>query len=148
MLNSCRYRFSINSEMVKVIEILLHDDKYLFLTRPVVNIAVNKIVMSRVRYHNSRDRIAIVRSLWRHRQSIVTSLAECKPSEWDTASMCEDGRFYRHLYICCIMYVFSWQTVYVLTPVLFWCLFSELRRKIMLSWALKQFVTLFFIYAR
>ena len=28
-----------------------------------------------------------------HRQSIVTSSAECKASEWDTGMMCEDPRF-------------------------------------------------------
>ena len=36
----------------------------------------------------------MVWSLWRHWQSIVTSSAECKPSEWVTVSTCEDHRFF------------------------------------------------------
>ena len=47
----------------------------------------------RVRYHLSRVRVTIVWSLWRHRQSIVTSSAERKASEGDTRMMCEDPRF-------------------------------------------------------
>ena len=52
----------------------------------------NKIDISRVRYPYSRDRVTIVWPLWRHQQSIVTSSAEQKPSEWDTATMCKDRR--------------------------------------------------------
>ena len=65
---------------------------WLFLTRPAVNIAVNKIDISRVRYHLSCVRVTIVWSLWRHRRSFVTSSAECNASEWDTGIMCEDPR--------------------------------------------------------
>ena len=64
-----------------------------------MDIAVNKIDIQRARYHYSRDVAIIVWSLWRHQQSIVMSSAECKPDEWDTGSMCEDPRFYRHLWI-------------------------------------------------
>ena len=65
----------------------------IFLTRPAVNIAVNKIDIWPVRYYLSRVRVTIVWSLWRHRQSIVTSSAERKASEWDTGIVCEDPRF-------------------------------------------------------
>ena len=44
-----------------------------FLTRLVVNIAVNKINIQRVRYHYSDDRVTIVRSLWCHQQLIMMS---------------------------------------------------------------------------
>ena len=64
-----------------------------FLIWLAVNIAVNKIDIKRVRYHLSRGRITIFWSLWRHRQSIVTSSAECTASEWDTGMMCEDPCF-------------------------------------------------------
>ena len=45
--------------------------------------------------------------------------------------MCEDRCFYCHLWICYvvrnkIMYVLLWQPVYVLTRVLFWCVFPLL----------------------
>ena len=49
-----------------------------------------------------------------HQQSIVTSSAERRPSEWNTGTMCKDRRFYRHLWIRYIrvrnkiMYVLSW----------------------------------------
>ena len=75
------------------------DALIMLLTRPVVNIAVNKIDILRVRYHFSRDRVTIVWSLWRHQQSIVTTSAERKSSEWDTGTMCKDRRFSRHLWI-------------------------------------------------
>ena len=55
----------------------------LVLTRPVVNIAVNKIDTLRVRYHYSHDQVTIASLLWRHQQSIMTSSAERRPSEWD-----------------------------------------------------------------
>ena len=32
-------------------------------------------------------------SFWRHQQSIVTSSAERKPSEWDTGTVCENVIF-------------------------------------------------------
>ena len=63
------------------------------LARPAVNIPVNKIDIKPVRYHLSHIRITIVWSLWRHRQSIVTSSAERKASEWDMGMMCEDPHF-------------------------------------------------------
>ena len=44
-------------------------------------------------YHLSRVRITMVWWLWCHRQSIVTSPAECKVSEWDMGMMCEDPCF-------------------------------------------------------
>ena len=66
----------------------------IFLTRPAVNIAVNKIDIWRVRCHLSRVHFTIVRSLWCHRQSSVTSSAKRKTSEWDTVMMCESPRFY------------------------------------------------------
>ena len=95
------------------------------LTRLAVNITVNKIDIKRVRYHYSRDRVTIVSLLWRHQQSIVTSLAEERQREWDTGMMCKDRRFYRHLWI---RYVECYFCVY-------------LNTKLTLSWALKQFVT-------
>ena len=52
-----------------------------FLTRPAMNIAVNKIDILLARYHLSRVRVTIVWSLWRHRQLIVTSSAERRTSE-------------------------------------------------------------------
>ena len=54
--------------------------------------------IERATYHYSRDHVTIVWSLWRRHQSIVISSAECKPSNWDTGSMCEDY-FYRNLWI-------------------------------------------------
>ena len=42
--------------------------------------------------------IKIVWLLWRHLQSIVTSSAERKPSEWSTGSTCEIHVLYRHLW--------------------------------------------------
>ena len=67
-------------------EITLH-------TPPAVNIAVNKIDIWLVRYQYSRDRVTMVWSLWRHQQSIVTSSAERKASEWNMGTMCKDRRF-------------------------------------------------------
>ena len=90
--------------------------------------------ISKVRYHLSRVCIKIVWSLWRHRQSIVALLAECKASEWDTGMMCEDPRFLASfMVLLChvrnkVMYVLLWQTVYELSWVLFWCLFPSLLR--------------------
>ena len=70
-----------------------------FLIRPAVNITVNKFDIQRFRYHCSCGRVTIVWSLWRHQQSIVTSSAERKQSEWETGMMHKDRRFYRHLWI-------------------------------------------------
>ena len=81
---------------------IVYEVKYI-LTRPVVNIAVNKIDIWRVRYHFSRDRVTIVWSLWRHQQSIVTLSAEPKPKEWDTEMMCEYRHFHCHLVIRCVV---------------------------------------------
>ena len=58
--------------------------KEVFLARPAVNIAVNKIDIQRVRYLYSRDRVTTVWSLPRLNQSIVRSSAERKQSEWNT----------------------------------------------------------------
>ena len=37
-----------------------------------------------------------------HQQSIMTS-SERRRSEWDTRTMCKDRRFYRHLWIRCVV---------------------------------------------
>ena len=50
--------------------------KEVFLARPAVNIAGNKIDIQRVRYHYSRDPVTTVWSLRRRNQSIATSSAE------------------------------------------------------------------------
>ena len=108
--------------------------KHVLLTRPAMNITLNKIDIWQVRYHYSRDRTRIVSLLWRHQQSIVTSSAERRPSEWDTGTMCEDRRFLSSfMYSLChvrnkLMYVLSWWTVSVLTRVIFLCLFPSLLR--------------------
>ena len=84
----------------------------------------------RVRYHLSRVRVTIVWSLWRHRQSIVTSSAERTAIEWDTGIILILASFIDSL--CRVrnktMCVLSWQTVSALTRVLFWCLFPSLLR--------------------
>ena len=126
-------RVFVESKTAYAVEISFGRKSPLCLTRPAVNITVNKIDIYRVRYHYSRDRITIVGSSWRHQQSIVTSSAERKPSEWDTGMMCEAHRFYSHLWILSrvrnkIMYILSWRTVSALTRVLFWYLFPSLLR--------------------
>ena len=93
---------------------------------------MNKIDIQRVGYHYSWDRIKIV-SLWRRQQSIVTSSAERRPSEWDTGTMCKDHFFVIiYGYVNCIrnkiMYVISSRTVSTFTQVLFLCLFPSLLR--------------------
>ena len=65
------------------------------LPRPAVNIAVNEKSIS-----NDLDiTIHVIASLWRHQQSLVTSSAERKPSEWNMGTMWKDRHFYRHLWI-------------------------------------------------
>ena len=76
---------------------------HIFLTRPAMNIAVNKIDIYWVRYHYSRDCVTIVWSLWGHQQSIATSSAQRKPIEWDTGMMCKGRHFYHHLWIRYVM---------------------------------------------
>ena len=101
--------------------------KYIFFTPPAVNIAVHEIDIQRIRYY-SRDGVRIVWSLWRHQKSIVTSSVECKPSEWDTGSMCEDHGIYHHLWICVrngIIYVCTLVTNCFCTRVLYRCLFPD-----------------------
>ena len=77
------------------------------------------------------------------------SSAEPKPSEWDIGTMCKDCRFYHHLWIVAFIIIYgfvvlckksndiytllSWRTVSVLTRVLFWCLFPELRSVFVLT---------------
>ena len=88
---------------------------------------------------------------------ILSSSAERKPSEgWDTGTMCKDRRcrFDRHLWICYVVKEIKksvctpWRTVSTLARVLFCveiprCLATrEINTKIILSWALKQFITL------
>ena len=84
-------------------------------------------------------------SLWRHRQSIMTSSAEHKASEWNK------GGVWRSLFLASfidslcrirnrIMYLLLWRTVYALTRVLCvyfprWCATREINTKIILSWA-------------
>ena len=58
------------------------NELHVIRTQSAVNIVVNKIYNYQVRYHYSRDRITIALLLWRHQQSIVTSSAERRPSEW------------------------------------------------------------------
>ena len=42
--------------------------------------------------------VTIVKPLWRHQQSIVTS-SERKPCECHTGTICEDRQFYRHSWV-------------------------------------------------
>ena len=89
--------------------------------------------------------------LWHHQQLIVMSSAERKPSKWDTGLICEDHPFWSSFMdLLChekkMIYVLSWQTVYVVTRVLFRCLFSEfatqkISTKITLLWTHEQFTT-------
>ena len=51
--------------------------------------AVNKLDIWGVRHHFPRDCATSVWLLWRHQQSIVTSSAERKQSDWDTETMWE-----------------------------------------------------------
>ena len=132
----------------------------IFLTRPALNIAVNKINIELIRYHLSRVLVTIVWSLWRHRQSIVTSSAEHK------ASGTRDG-VWRSSFLASFMealcrvrnkiiYILLWQTVYALTRVFFCvyfprcCATREINTKITLSWAHKHFAmrvqTLFYMF--
>ena len=103
-----------------------------FLTRPVANIAVNKIDIKGVKYHFSRARVTIIWSLWRHQQSIATSSAERnRPTE-------TRGRCVKIVVVIVIYgFVMSYKkynnvctlvTVYALPRVLFWCLFPRLLR--------------------
>ena len=110
-------------------------------------IAVNKIHIWWVRYHYSCDVVTIVWSLWCHQQSIVMSSAECKPSDWDTGSMCEDYHFNRHswiLYVC----MYSCDELFMCSPKSYLgvyfpccCAIWERNTKITLKWAHKQFAT-------
>ena len=84
-------------------------------------------------------------SLCHHQQSIVTSSAEHKPSEWD---MDRSVRIVVFIGSLCrvineIMYELWWRTVYAPTRVLFWCLFPSLLRKHHINPAehIKQFAT-------
>ena len=118
-----------------------------------MNVAVNKINCVTIDCVTI-DCVTIVWSLWCHRQSIVTSSAERKPSEWNTETMCEDRLLIViYWFFLCrvrnrIKYVFSRWNVYVLTLLSLWCLFpsclcnSGNKYQITLSWAHKQFATL------
>ena len=63
---------------------IVNQEENMILTRPAVNIVINK---------NDISRVTIVWSMWRHQQSIVTSSAERKPSKWDTVTIFEECRF-------------------------------------------------------
>ena len=90
--------------------------------------------------------------MWRHQQSIMTSSAERKPSDWDTGTACKDRHFLSSFMdsLCRvrnkIMYVLSWRTVSALTRDLFGVYFPlcfatrEMNTKITLSWALPETV--------
>ena len=122
---------SIECQFVSLATCLEPVQIWSYLTRPTVNISVNKIDIWRVRYHYSRDRATIVWSLWRHQLSIVTSSAERKPSEWDTGTMRKSRFLSSFMDSLCrvrnnIIHVLSWRTVSALTQVLFWYLFSSL----------------------
>ena len=107
---------------------------FVILTRPAINIAVNKIDLQRIRYHLSHYRVRIVWSLWRHpgddmwKSSFVSSFT-------DTLDHVRNKT----------MYVVEWRTVYALNWDIFWCLFPrccatrEINTKITLPWAHKQF---------
>ena len=112
--------------------------------------------------------LLIVRSLWRHQQSIVTSWAERKPSEWDTGTMCKDLVSFviygfvlsckKKDYVCTLVtnrrdkpFLRSLECQFgIYFPRCFAT--RKLITKIILSWALKQFVTrvhtLFSIWSR
>ena len=113
-----------------------------------MNIAVNQI---NITCHVFASQLsghcdAIANQLWRHQQNVKRAT--------ETRGWCVKilvlAQFMDSL---ChvrnkIMYVLLWRTVYVLTRVLFWCLFSprccttrEINTKITLSWAHKQFPT-------
>ena len=128
-LNEITYPFpNFNGATVEVWE-------WVILTRPAVNIAVNKIDILRVRYHYSRYCVTIVWPLWRHQQSIVTSSAQRKPGErrrhGDDVSLSSFLSSFMDS-LCRVrnktMYVLSRRTISAHTRVLFWNLFPSLLR--------------------
>ena len=104
-----------------------------FLTRPPVNIAVDKIDLQRVRYHYSRDRVTIVSLLWRHHSRLWRH-----QQDEDRASETQ-GRCVKIVILSSfmdsfcrvrnkIMHVLSWRTAPVLIRVSILYLFPSLLR--------------------
>ena len=119
-----------------------------FLTWTVMNIAVNKIDIWRVRYHFSRDDVTVVWPLWRHQQNVSWAS--------ETRRRCVKIVIFIVIYgflMSCekyndMIYVLSWSTVYVLTQMFFWgsfpswlCNSGKKNTIINLSWGHKQLAT-------
>ena len=131
----------------------------IFLTRPAVNIAVNKIDIWRVRCHLSRVHFTIVRSLWCHRQSSVTPSANVKPAS-ETRWWCVKVLVFMYVllcrtrfYVCTLVTNFLCAHSSVILVFISFLLRNsgrEINTKITFSWAHKQFATqvhtFFYIY--
>ena len=100
--------------------------------RPAMNITLNKINISWVRYHYSCDRVTIVSLLWHHPQMDCDFISKLKTEQVRNGedvqrlsflsstvdSLCHVGNKIKH--------VLLWRTVLALTRVLFLCLFPSL----------------------
>ena len=94
-----------------------------FLTRPTVDMAVDKTDIQRARVliceYLSHVSCHVV-YLWSHQQSIMKSSSERKQSEWDTESICANQIASSGIGSLCqtrndAIYIPSWRTPYMLT---------------------------------